>query len=344
MLDPVKLEADFDKLVTTYRDRTKPKVIVLLPIPIPSGQPVGVTTTVLLPANKAVAAKYNLPVVDTYTAFLNKKEYFKDVTHVTNGPGLKLITEMVLAAIKALPVDGAPSPDAAPAGNGSPDASVDVPAASGGSSGSSSGGASGSVGSGGLQRHRRDQRHRWLVRHRRQQRQRNWQRRQRCTQGRQRRSAATPDEPAPSGCRFGGSNRASLPAGPADARSGGTRGPSLAPPRLEIRRESRSKRGAAPSLPHNAVQIRMPECPLFLVPLPHAARGRGSQSVKDFAPTFRLGPRREAWMLFALVEEDPQPLLAGHRDVQPAIAIEIGGAVLTPKTDVFARVQQWCGG
>jgi uncharacterized membrane protein YgcG len=146
MLDRAKLEADFDELVTTYRNLpTKPQVIVLTPIPIPFGEPVGVTTTVLLPAIKAVAAKYQLPVVDVYSAFLNKKELFKDETHITNDAGLHTLADMVFAVMKASPPGGGgTAPGDGGSAGGTPDASAAGGASGGG--GSAAGGASGSGG------------------------------------------------------------------------------------------------------------------------------------------------------------------------------------------------------
>jgi hypothetical protein len=147
MLDRAKLEADFDELVTTYRNLpTKPQVIVLTPIPIPFGQPVGVTTTVLLPAIKAVAAKYQLPVVDVYSAFLNKKELFKDETHITNDTGLHTLADMVFAVMKASPPGGGGTGpgEGGSSGGTTPDASA-VGGASGGG-GSAAGGISGNGG------------------------------------------------------------------------------------------------------------------------------------------------------------------------------------------------------
>jgi uncharacterized membrane protein YgcG len=148
-LDAAKLQADFDELVTTYQKLpSKPQVIVLTPIPIPFGMPVGVTTMILLPAIKAVAAKYNLPVVDVYPAFLNHKELFKDETHITNDAGLHTLADMVFAVMKANPPGSAPAPSADAAAPAGADASASG-GASGGSSGSATGGSSGGIGSGG---------------------------------------------------------------------------------------------------------------------------------------------------------------------------------------------------
>ena len=146
MLDRTKLEADFDELVTTYQKLpTKPQVIVLTPIPIPFGMPVGVTTGVLLPAIKAVAEKYKLPVVDVYPAFLNHKELFKDETHITNDTGLHTLADMVFAVMKANPPGSVPAPaDASAPSEGTADAG-----ASGGSSGAGGTGAGGNSGTGG---------------------------------------------------------------------------------------------------------------------------------------------------------------------------------------------------
>jgi hypothetical protein len=160
-LDPVKFEADYDALVTTYLNQpTKPRVILLTTIPIPFGMAGNLVTDVMLPAIKNVAARYKLPLVDLHTPFLNKRELFKDDTHVTNGAGLALITEAVHTAIKAS--DGTADAGAVEdAGVATDTAVADGSAGSGGSggaggtgsggaggSGSGSGGAGGSAGAG----------------------------------------------------------------------------------------------------------------------------------------------------------------------------------------------------
>ena len=88
VLDRAKLEKDYEQLLRTYLDLpSKPKVFVMPVIPIPTGKPDGVATSVMQPAFLAVAAKMPVTVVDVYPAFLNKPEMFKDATHVKQRPG-----------------------------------------------------------------------------------------------------------------------------------------------------------------------------------------------------------------------------------------------------------------
>jgi sialate O-acetylesterase len=72
--DLAQFQKDYDDLIQRYMKlASHPKVYVSLPIPIPFGQgdvtDNGVTTSSVLPAIKAVAAKYNLPIIDLYDAF-----------------------------------------------------------------------------------------------------------------------------------------------------------------------------------------------------------------------------------------------------------------------------------
>jgi hypothetical protein len=100
VLDPTKFQADYEQLVTTYLNLSnKPTVYVSTPVPIPSGAPQGVTTTVILPTVQNVAAKYHLPIVPLYPAFLNRPELFKDSTHVSDDAGLQMIADTVYAAL-----------------------------------------------------------------------------------------------------------------------------------------------------------------------------------------------------------------------------------------------------
>jgi hypothetical protein len=175
-LDPVKWQADYEQLVTTYLNLpSKPTVYVSTPLPLPMGAGTGPTTDVILPAIQSVAAKYHLTIVPLYPAFLNQPQLYKDATHPTNDTGLKKIADTVYATMMAtmgscsdgglLPAsgDGGGSSDAsAPTGSaaesGSPEASgglavgdgsasgIDASAADGGGEGAStsSGGVSGS--------------------------------------------------------------------------------------------------------------------------------------------------------------------------------------------------------
>jgi acyl-CoA thioesterase I len=153
VLDRRRFQMDYDALVATYLDLpSKPKVYVSLPIPIPFGMPAGVTTSVMLPAVREVAAARQLPVIDLYTPFLDKRALYKDETHVTNNEGLHLIADTVFAAMKAASDAGAPADaqaDAAPPVTSPTDAATDAAAAGSGGTGGSAGGAGGSAGSGG---------------------------------------------------------------------------------------------------------------------------------------------------------------------------------------------------
>ena len=108
--DLATFQNDYDDLVQRYMKlASHPKIYVSLPIPILFGQGTvpdnGVTTSSVLPAIKAVASKYNLPVVDLYTAFLGRKDLFRmpptdgEGEHVADGPGLQHIADTVYAAM-----------------------------------------------------------------------------------------------------------------------------------------------------------------------------------------------------------------------------------------------------
>jgi len=151
VLDRDRFQKDYDALVTTYLELpSKPRVYVSLPIPIPFGMPTGVTTNVMLPAVKEVAAAHQLPVIDLYAAFLNQRTLFKDDTHVTNDQGLHKIANAVYAVMNQASDAGAP-PDAEPdtAAPPPPDAAADAASSGSGGAGGGAGGAGGSGGSGG---------------------------------------------------------------------------------------------------------------------------------------------------------------------------------------------------
>lgn len=148
VLDATKLQSDYDALVTSYLNlASKPKVFVSLPVPIPKGAPQGVTTNVILPSIRAVAGKYNLPIVDLYASFLNHPELYKDDTHVSNDGGLHKIADLVYAALIAAGDAGASGSNDA-AAPGANDASTDAgaPAADAGDGAGSTTGGAGSSG------------------------------------------------------------------------------------------------------------------------------------------------------------------------------------------------------
>ena len=101
-LDPVKWQADYEQLVTTYLNLpTKPIVYVSTPLPLPMGAGTGPTTDVILPAIQNIAAKYHLTIVPLYPAFLNQPKLYKDATHPTDTTGLKTIADTVYATMMA---------------------------------------------------------------------------------------------------------------------------------------------------------------------------------------------------------------------------------------------------
>jgi hypothetical protein len=140
-LDAAKFQADYDQLVTTYLNLpSKPTVYVSTPLPLPSGQATGVTTSVILPAIESVAAKYHLTIVPLYAAFLNQPQLYKDATHPTDVQGLQTIANTVYATITG---GMAPGPDA---GCG---AGLTAPGASGGDGGTGASGGDPGADSGG---------------------------------------------------------------------------------------------------------------------------------------------------------------------------------------------------
>jgi hypothetical protein len=101
-LDPVKWQADYEELVTTYLNLpSKPVVYVSTPLPLPMGAPTGSTTDVILPAIQNIAAKYHLPIVPLYPAFLNQPQLYKDSTHPTDTAGLQTIANTVYSTMTA---------------------------------------------------------------------------------------------------------------------------------------------------------------------------------------------------------------------------------------------------
>jgi hypothetical protein len=145
-------QADYDDLVQRYMKLSShPKVFVSLPIPIPNGNGTarenGVTTESVLPAIRAVAAKYSLPIVDLYNTFLNHKELFApgDGEHLTQAEGFPKLAATVHAAMMASASSGAGTgPDAGGTATGG--------GANGGSAngGVTDGGVSGGGGSAGV--------------------------------------------------------------------------------------------------------------------------------------------------------------------------------------------------
>ena len=155
-------QAAYDGLVMSYLAlQPKPQVYVATPIVVPTFDAATQTyvTMVILPAVKAVAAKYNLPLIDLYTAFLPTDAngmYFKGPigNGQTNAAGEVKIKDMVLAAIMGANADAGTPMDASAtsgttAGSGAASGAAGVSGASSGATVTTSGTASGSLGASG---------------------------------------------------------------------------------------------------------------------------------------------------------------------------------------------------
>ena len=133
VLDPAHFLSDYETLVTTYLNLpNKPRVYVSTPVPIPRGAAMGPTTDVILPAIEAIAAKYDLPVVDLYSVFLNQPQLYKDDTHVADVAGLQKIADTVFAELEGDEGDagddaGAPETGTTPAPEAGSVAEASVP-------------------------------------------------------------------------------------------------------------------------------------------------------------------------------------------------------------------------
>lgn len=162
-----KFQAGYDDLVSRYLALpNKPKIYVSTPIPIlfgADGPDNGFKTSPAADAIRAVAAKYNLPIIDLYGAFFGQRDLFitppmKDSEgEHTSDAGSTRIAQMVAAALKgqtpdagvAPPaLDGGTGADAAPA-NGSGGAGAGGRSVTGAASGGSSGSSGGASGTGG---------------------------------------------------------------------------------------------------------------------------------------------------------------------------------------------------
>jgi hypothetical protein len=154
-------QAGYDDLVKRYEALSShPKIFVSLPIPILNGQgdvpDQGVKTSDVLPAIKAIAAEYQLPIVDMYTPFFMHMELFKqppdpngegEGEHVTPA-GITVMANAVYAAIQkdlAESVGGNGGASAASGAGGSGGSA----AGNGGSSGENGGMLAGASSSGG---------------------------------------------------------------------------------------------------------------------------------------------------------------------------------------------------
>jgi len=108
-----KFESGYEDMVKRYLALpTHPKIYCSLPIPILWGQDGpdnGYKTSPAADAIKRVAAKYNLPTIDLYAAFLGHKEFYReaplkdDEGEHTNDAGMQKIAQMVSDALSKKP-------------------------------------------------------------------------------------------------------------------------------------------------------------------------------------------------------------------------------------------------
>jgi hypothetical protein len=155
-----KFQQDYDDLVVRYMNlSTHPRIFASLPVPILFGTDTdnGVLTSSVVTVIRAVAAKYNLPIVDLYAPFFGHMELYKappntegEGEHVTD-VGLGIIADRVYAAMIADRGDGGTdgglgSPDASGV---RPDASSDAGQGAGAGGAPGSGGGAGAIGAGG---------------------------------------------------------------------------------------------------------------------------------------------------------------------------------------------------
>ena len=136
-----KFQTDYEDLVKRYVNLPNhPKIYCSTPIPIlfgNDGPDNGYMTSPAADAIKAVAAKYNLPIIDLFNGFLGHKELFRSGSdkdnegeHI-NDAGMNKVAQMVAAALKA---------DGSSGSGGTP---------TGGTGGGAAGGAAGGQGMGG---------------------------------------------------------------------------------------------------------------------------------------------------------------------------------------------------
>ncbi len=145
-----KFQTDYDTLVSKYiAAASKPKIFCSTPIPIPfgnDGPDDGYMTSPAATAIKAVCQKYNLPIIDLFTAFTGHKEYYinppdKDSDGEHSSPaGATEIAQLVYDAITGADAGVTISPggggDASVTGPGD-DADAGTSGAGGGTTGAS---------------------------------------------------------------------------------------------------------------------------------------------------------------------------------------------------------------
>jgi hypothetical protein len=151
---PALFETDYEDLVKHYLALPKPpKIFASLPIPIPAGMDGlddGFKTSPAADAIKVVAAKYNLPIVDLFSAFLGHPELYRapplsdsEGEHV-NPDGMMKIAQLVQAALT-----GAGTADGGASTGGQSGSSASGSAGQGGAGSPDASGISGSVGAAG---------------------------------------------------------------------------------------------------------------------------------------------------------------------------------------------------
>jgi hypothetical protein len=162
-----KFQTDYDTLVSKYlAAASKPKIFCSTPIPIPfgmDGPDDGYKTSPAAAAITAVCQKYNLPIIDLYTAFTGHMEYYinppdKDSEgEHTSVAGMMetamLVRDAILGADGGTTVSpgGGGAADAGSAGGSSGTGDVDATVPSNGGTGTdtATGGASSGTGSAG---------------------------------------------------------------------------------------------------------------------------------------------------------------------------------------------------
>jgi hypothetical protein len=156
-----KFQTDYDTLVSKYlAAASKPKIFCSTPIPIPfgmDGPDDGYKTSPAAAAITAVCQKYNLPIIDLYTAFTGHMEYYinppdKDSEgEHTSVAGMMetamLVRDAILGADGGTTVSPGGGADAGSSGTGDVDATV--PGSGGTGTDTATGGASSGTGSAG---------------------------------------------------------------------------------------------------------------------------------------------------------------------------------------------------
>jgi len=95
-------EQDYAELITAFqRLESRPQIWIVKPPPILSNSPdlsISYFNEVIIPRIEDLANKMNLPVIDVFTAFGNRTDYFVDGVH-PNSEGAALIASEVYKAI-----------------------------------------------------------------------------------------------------------------------------------------------------------------------------------------------------------------------------------------------------